>query len=323
MRLPLKSAFQYFIAPKTQSESEATPQMNRFKPAAPPLWPNHPLLLLFAAASCLLSPIALHSAARLEPYARIQNPDVRECSGIVKSGQREDTYWVHNDSGSGPQLYAIRRDGSHLATIETPFSSVDWEDIATDSLGNLYIGDFGNNANTRKDLAIHRISEPDPDRPNAKRSTETFPFRYAEQTRFPPPKRIFDCESLFWTDGKLYLLTKSLGDISTRLYRFNTLDADTTNLPELIGSFEIGPRVTAADLSPDGKQLAVLTTRSVWIFERPEHSDNFLDGNARALQIRAGQCEAICWDGPDRLIIANEGSYLYELDPDILEPADY
>ena len=45
--------------------------------------------------------------------------------------------------------------------VEVP--NVDWEDIAIDDNGRLYLGDIGNNGNRLPLRAIYRLDEPDPD----------------------------------------------------------------------------------------------------------------------------------------------------------------
>lgn len=77
-------------------------------------------------------------------------------------------WWVHNDSGDGPYLYAVADSGKLLAKVTvTGATNVDWEDLAAgpcpDDRGRcLYIGDIGNNRLTRKDLKIYVIREPEP-----------------------------------------------------------------------------------------------------------------------------------------------------------------
>ncbi len=268
-------------------------------------------------AFCLFATSA-HSASKLAPFAIIEALELRECSGIVKSRAQADTFWTHNDSGGGANLFAIQKNGSLIGQFPTPFTNIDWEDIATDNSGNLFIGDFGNFANTRRDLAIHRIAEPKIDRNDSNSDSETFPFEYPDQVDFPPKRRLYDCEALFWANGRLFLLTKSLGEVATRLYRFDTLRPDHINKPTLVGSFDIGPRVTAADASPTGDSIAILTTRSVWVFERPKNSDNYLDGPAKFASIQAGQCEAVTWISDGALLIANESRELFQITLDSL-----
>lgn len=271
------------------------------------------MLAALLSGLALMAYFPLSQAAKLEPYAQIAEIGIRECSGIAKSRQSKDTFWVHNDSSGGSQIFAISKDGSFLAAFPTLFSNVDWEDLTTDHSGNLYLGDFGNFNNTRRNLAIHVLKEPlEIDSPATIGGT-TYRFEYPDQTEFPPKRRIYDCEAIFWAQGELFLLTKSLGDTYTRLYCFESFKPSQINKPTLIGKFDIGPRVTGADASTDGQKLAVLTTSSVWVFERPESSRNYLEGFARTARIRAGQCEAICWADEDTLIITNEDRALFEV----------
>ena len=81
----------------------------------------------------------------------------------------------------------------------------------------------------------------------------------------------------------------------------------------MIDDFPIGAQVTGADSSPDGSKIAVLTYKSIWVFYKPQESDNYLDGKAYRLKMKAGQCEAICWDDKDTLIVTNEGGHLFEV----------
>ena len=258
------------------------------------------------------------AASKLTPYAQIEALEIRECSGIAQSRQFKDVYWTHNDSGTGSKLYAMRSSGTLIAALETGLPNIDWEDITIDDSGALYIADSGNFENTRRDLVIHRISEPNPFRVHDALEIKSYPFAYPDQKAFPPKKRQFDCEALFWSQRKLYLLTKSLGDTSTRLYRFDTLQEDRINVPEFVASFDIGPRVTGAEASPDGSRLAILTTRSVWVFDKPDASDNVFEGPALMRPIQAGQCEAICWESASTLLIANEGRELFRVSVDSL-----
>ena len=57
--------------------------------------------------------------------------------------------------------FAVNREGKVLGVFKVEGAEAnDWEAIATDRQGNLYIGDFGNNRNTRRDLIIYQVREP-------------------------------------------------------------------------------------------------------------------------------------------------------------------
>ena len=126
----------------------------------------------------------------LEKTGSVTFGPISEMSGIVKSKQYDDVYWVHNDSGDKPRLFALdanwkviippflksgyastseqhakseadsKMKGWPGNTIEAA-SNIDWEDITTDG-DMLYVADMGNNGNARRDLGVYVIPEPNP-----------------------------------------------------------------------------------------------------------------------------------------------------------------
>src|SRR5206468_8997829 len=88
---------------------------------------------------------------------------IREVSGIVASRRHPGVFWVHNDSGNAAALFAVRRDGSLVREYAVKAPSLDWEDIAVDDAGHLYLGDIGNNAGLLPIRTIYEIDEPDPE----------------------------------------------------------------------------------------------------------------------------------------------------------------
>ena len=103
--------------------------------------------------------------AALEPLGKLDVRLVPEASGIVKSRRHPGVFWVHNDSGNPPSLFAIRADGRIVREFRLEIPNIDWEDIAIDDQGHLYIGDIGNNLGALPARAIYRIDEPDPAEP--------------------------------------------------------------------------------------------------------------------------------------------------------------
>jgi hypothetical protein len=279
----------------------------------------------------LLAGCAVHS-----PHVgRFSGGEIREASGLVKSRRHAGVFWTHNDSGDRPRIFAVDDKGRLLAEYAVKGAeAIDWEDIAIDDLGRLYIADTGNNDNERRDLTVYRIPEPDPSRPGGVVSVEqVIRFHYPEQIAFPDRSRMnFDAEALFWVPrrdgdgGRLYLLTKHRSDRSTVLYRFDSLDGEADLALTRLSSFEIGaggPRsagmVTAADATPDGGLLAVLTYGAVVFFERPPRGDDYLSRPAGRIELVPSvlrQCEAIAWDAMD-LLIANEQGRIFRI-PDAL-----
>ncbi|HNT88181.1 MAG TPA: WD40 repeat domain-containing protein, partial [Candidatus Hydrogenedentes bacterium] len=47
-------------------------------------------------------------------YCTPQWPALTEISGLLDSRQNPGVFWVHNDSGDAPRLYALSHTGEHL-----------------------------------------------------------------------------------------------------------------------------------------------------------------------------------------------------------------
>jgi len=254
--------------------------------------------------------------ALLKPYATLASRASIEPSGMVKSRQWPGLFWTLNDSGDEPRIFPVRKDGSifpaedHTALdgIRIPdAANVDWEDLAADDQGHLIIGDIGNrDSSNRRDLCLYYVMEPHPGTMRVSVFKKIF-FRYPDQTEWPSPIRNFDSEAIFHARGKVYLLTKHRSDAHTKLYRFDSEKLFEMNVLTLLDEFDIQGQVTAADATPDGRQLAVLTYGAVWLFEAPAGTDRYFDGTIRWLPFAPmGDCESICFDGENLLISSEE-----------------
>lgn len=275
---------------------------------------------------------------RLEQVGHVTHPPIDEMSGIVRSPQFENVWWVHNDSGDEPRLFAVdstgavplaswRRDkyavGAALDTTERPAwpgvdlgaaAHVDYEDIAVED-STLYLADVGNNGNARRDLGIYVIREPYY-YARRTRPLKHVPVAYPDQKTFPATEWHFDAESIFVDDGTVYLLTKHRAgqdvdalESGTKLYRLDSDDPHGVNVLTLVDRDDTIPIPTAAALSPDGDRLAVLVSGGVWIYPRPEAHDRWLTATPRRIDLsedRLRQAEGITWDGPHALRLTNE-----------------
>jgi hypothetical protein len=265
---------------------------------------------------------------KIERIAVFNHPDISESSGIIPSRLWPNVLWTHNDSGDPARIFAIDLEGNPIFPSfldEDTYNglrignavNVDWEDIATDENGNLYIAACGNNANMRRDLAIYKLPEPDPRTAILTRYSEIYPFSWPDQKRFPPEERNFDCEAIFWANGTLYLLSKHRSDTMTKLYKFDTLEHDVQSTPSLIDSFEIMGQVTAADATRDSRKIAVLTYDNIWVFERNiEDEDGWIRGKKyffKTIRENIKQCEAIAFKDSETLLITNEQGEIFEL----------
>lgn len=248
------------------------------------------------------------------PCGQIDASLVTECSGIVQSLRYKGLFWALGDSGNLPAIVPVTIDGKLARGWSRPVliagaQNHDWEDIALDSKGNLIIADTGNNLGKRKQLMIHFVREPKPGEVSVKPS-RSLQVHFADQKEVSPD---YDCEAVFSAGGRVYFLTKQRGDGRTRLYRLESESTTKSNPLRYVDSFDIDGMVTAADASPDGKLVAVLTYSHVWAFEFDPKTGSIFRRGSRRLPMFAWQAEGLAFDGNDSLVIANEGGQLYRL----------
>jgi hypothetical protein len=250
------------------------------------------------------------SPAALERLGRLEHAAICEASGIAASRRHPGVFWVHNDSGNAPALYAVARNGALVREYAVAAPNLDWEDIAADDAGHLYIGDIGNNAQVLRVRVIYRVDEPDP----ARRSEGPLPLGGAWYYTFGPEGR-FDAEGLFIDRGRAVLVAKRLDGRPADLFAV-PLDAPAPltapTVVQRLGTLEqfVEP-ATGAALAPDGRRLAVCSPVLVRVYVRPAlASDDWK--LAATVRFDADGVEAVTWDGDD-LILASEGRGLYRI----------
>lgn len=197
-------------------------------------------------------------------YAQTDTPkcfrlpaNLPEVSGLFI--QNPDSFWWHNDSGALPRLFCTNARGTLIDSLVIPrLKNQDWEDITSDNKGNIYIGDFGNNNNQRKDLKIYIYNQ-------ALQALDSILFNYPDQISWPPEKNAdwsFDMEGFFWKEGFLHLFSKDhylYGNGKCKHYKLN--DQPGKQVAKLYEQMQFpkGRIVTAASISPDGETVVLLT----------------------------------------------------------------
>lgn len=161
---------------------------------------------------------------------------IQETSGLsILDGK----LYTFNDSGNTPDLFEIDKNNGEIVRIfKTNLTNTDWEALTNDD-ENFYIGDFGNNAGTRKDLTIYKVPYKKLNDPNSNQDSVlgktltgiSIPFFYPEQTDFTPKnlKTDFDAEAMIYLDGKIHLFTKEWASKSTTHY---TVDPEISEKQE-------------------------------------------------------------------------------------------
>lgn len=231
---------------------------------------------------------------------------VPESSGLARA-DRPGVFYTHGDAGNSPILYTIDAAGKLLQETRLSVPNQDWESLAQDKSGNLFVIDAGNNNNSRKDLAIHRL------KPAAPTQLSTIHFSYADQREFPPSKkeRNFDCEAAFWHDGTLYLFTRDRANQSTsKVYTLSDKPGEQT--ARLLTSLTIDGEVTDADVSSNGQRLALLGKEELFLFEGATFQAA-LKATPRRIDLPgAGQTEGLVFTDDQTLVISTEEGSLYE-----------
>ncbi|MGB5462918.1 MAG: hypothetical protein WBM92_06095 [Aureibaculum sp.] len=250
-------------------------------------------------------------------------PNVLSEVSAVQTIQNSDLIWMINDGGNPHRLYGVSRKGKIEKELIINAKNEDWEDLTSDDEGNLYIGDFGNNNNKRKDLAILKIKYTDLQK-DEEIDVEKIRFYFPDQKKFPPKKkqRYYDTESFFFFNDSLYLFTKSrvLGKYGkTSLYK---IPAKEGNHPaEYISSYTfcdlLTCSITSAAISKDKKRIVLLSSDTVLLFTDFK-GDDFFSGKSTQLPLdHLSQKEGVCFKNENTLYITDEkafgtGGKLYE-----------
>ncbi len=245
------------------------------------------------------------------------------------------SFWSQADNSSPDELYEINTDCHILRTLKILKSpKTDWEDICSDPFGNVYIGDFGNNNNNRKNLRILILRDP----AHASSDSivpEIIEFNYANQLEFPPAAdlRNFDMEAMVWNEDSLHLFSKNRTNPFTGYtYQYSLPAKAGTYSLQPVDSFKTGEGlmlfywVTGAAFNPKTREFTLLSHDRLWLFRNVD-GNRFLKGPASEVLLPSyTQKEGICAAGDRRWFITDEynptlrqGANLYELN---MDPAD-
>ncbi len=242
--------------------------------------------------------------------------DHPEISGIVRS-PRTGYYWVENDSGNEPKVWAYDKDFQSLTPEGVLLHNArnrDWEDIAYCD-GELWLSDTGDNLNLPLSRTIYRCPEPDVQAPSVEAKVLV-----SGPVDWPWLLWGLDCEALISWRGKPYLINKCrkrfrLEEPAQQAVLFGFGDRSFTAVSQL--PFCAG-WVTAADTLESKGLLACLTQlpeNSVELFRLPTQGDDvFSQPSVRVAFRGTYQCEALCFEDRDHLIITNETGDVYRLD---------
>lgn len=240
---------------------------------------------------------------------------LKENSGMVSV--KDSTIWVIEDGGNKDELYKVDFNGDIVKSLKVKNGdNDDWEDLTKDKLGNLYIADLGNNDNSRDNLTIYKVPNPEIE-PGDKIDAERIELSYPDQKEFPPKKseRFYDAEALFHYGNKLFIMTKNRSNPFTGV-------AHIYSVPDTKGEYEATLvakitlcdewetcQITGIDISPNGEKVVALSYGKLFIFTDFTW-DNFSNGKIEEIDLGIRtQLESICFLNEDTLLLSDERSH--------------
>lgn len=237
-----------------------------------------------------------------------------EASGLVASAVNPGAYFVENDSGNPPSVFALDATGKDLGEYQLMnATNVDWEDVARGPCAQgscIYAGDIGDNAMSRASYVLYRFVEPKTLSAGQHAvASEAFPFKY--------PDGSHNAETLLVdpTTGEIAIVTK-VGSGPSGVYVFPQpltpgvevmlTKAGMVTPPQGVNLF------TSGDVHPMGTGVLLRTYSHVFYYPKAKGQSiaDALSGAGCALQApNEVQGEAIAWTlAGDGFLTTSEGA---------------
>lgn len=211
------------------------------------------------------------------------DPELSEVSGLAASRSHAGIYWAQNDGGNGARLLAIKSDGSRVASVTIAGAeNTDWEDLDSFELNGknyLLIADTGDNGGIRKTLALYVVEEP-----KQLRDGDTLRPAWAITFRWPDGARDCEAAAVDPVNGEVLLISKKrvppelfkvplkplpgvqTAELVTTLSAIEQPSASELERNPVYGRYR--SQISGADLSPNGRVLAVLNYHSIHLYVR-------------------------------------------------------
>jgi hypothetical protein len=251
------------------------------------------LVLLIVAAGSHRSEAA-KSDQHARELGRIQAEQLDEVSGMAASRQQPDILWMHND-GDSKDVYAVRPTGQLVAQVRILAETRDVEDIAIGpgpqkGRDYLYLGDIGDNDDSRSEICVLRFAEPilQPAR------EVRFTAADVDELRLTYPDGPHNAEALMVdpATGDLVIVTKEKKRARVYVARAGRLRDKSVVALEKVADIKNCRHVSGGDISQDGS-LIVLRRESrgwLWLRRDGETIGDALRRPAREIPIKsAGQ----------------------------------
>lgn len=246
---------------------------------------------------------AAYARFNLQPQGRMSYPGLHESSGVAVSQKYDGVLWTHNDAHNPAELFAIKENGRLIRKYKVDGAeNNDWEDIALDEDGFIYILDNTSRADSKHRSTIYYLPEPNPFLDKDIRELRQFAVSF--------PDGGFDCEALFVWRGQMFLVTKPWDGSLPRIYTYDRLGQDGT--ATYLGEVPVYAMVTGGDISLDGSRIVLSSYASLIIFEGDGSPEELLRTEPLLSRLNAGEVEGVSWDDED-IVITNEQREIFRI----------
>lgn len=180
---------------------------------------------------------------------------LKETSGLTFL---KDKLYTLNDGGNTNEIFEIDKiSGKILSKLKINFPNKDWEAI-TSYDEDFYIGDFGNNAGNRKDLAVYKVDFQGNYSKNS--------FNYSAQNDFSTRylSHNYDAEAMIFRNEKIHVFSKEWSSKNISHYIVELQNSENQLLVSL-ESFHAGFVITDAAYF-EGKLYVAGYTRKAKVY---------------------------------------------------------
>ena len=245
-----------------------------------------------------------------EHVGDITGRQIQEVSGMIESKRQAGIFWMINDSGDKPALYAVSPQGELVSSvIVNGAENVDWEDLASfeyEGIAYLLIADAGNNTVERSAFVLYVVEEP---MPGVASVDTAWTISFAFEDGAP------DCEAVAVDAKAQTILLVSKRDVPATLYELPLKPADASiqtavRLGQVTTVAQPKPeeihdsldrhhaQLTGLDIAPDGSTAALLTYRRLYLYRRAEGApwSSVFQSKPRVFEFpKLKQAESICF----------------------------
>ena len=290
------------------------------------------ILTLIAACSDAGPPPEAPPALAAVKIGELEDPRIREASGLARSQRGSNVLWVINDNGAKEWVHAISPRGARRGEFDLKKAkNKDWEDLASFTLDDtpyLLVADIGDNDARHKKRTLYIVAEPEAEKKSEAKLDWKVDFRYPDGPR--------DAESVAVDVENSRALVLSKRDIPPVLYEIPLEpEGDKTVTATWLGTIkslpapsrqdvEFAPKTkdwhwqpVGMDISADNLAAVILTYRAVYYYERQPQQGWYEALNTKPRRVSIGNlknAEAVAFgDDSRRVVVTGENKHAWIL----------